>query len=201
MGLKIRLVDRNEELVKWWQHAFSDCPDVTAVCGDFFEEPADVMVSPANSFGIMDGGLDLAIRETLGSHVETTLRQAIWDEDGGELLVGQAKLVWTAHDRWPWMISAPTMRVPESIQGTVNAYLAFRAVLREMRKPSRTPLKTLVCPGLGTGVGKLDPSQCAAQMRYAYGTMERKEMPTFGEIRLVHAAMTLSASQLERGRK
>ena len=30
----------------------------------------------------------------------------------------------------PYLISAPTMRVPEDVSDTVNAYLAFRAVLR-----------------------------------------------------------------------
>lgn len=29
-----------------------------------------------------------------------------------------------------YLISAPTMRVPEDVSDTVNAYLAFRAVLR-----------------------------------------------------------------------
>ena len=63
---RILLIDRNAKLVAAWEQAFAPFPAVTAKEGDFFEEAADAMVSPANSFGVMDGGLDLAIRNELG---------------------------------------------------------------------------------------------------------------------------------------
>lgn len=58
--IQLVLVDRQAPLVRAWERAFGEYPEVTVVQGDFFARPADAMVSPANSFGIMDGGLDLA---------------------------------------------------------------------------------------------------------------------------------------------
>ena len=58
---KIVLIDRNPKLVEAWQQAFAVFPEVETLTGDYFQLPADALVSPANSFGIMDGGLDLAI--------------------------------------------------------------------------------------------------------------------------------------------
>src|SRR5262249_36504621 len=49
-----------------WNEVFREVEIVEASAGDYFDQPADAMVSPANSFGIMDGGLDLAIRDQLG---------------------------------------------------------------------------------------------------------------------------------------
>lgn len=63
---QILLVDSNDALVAVWKHAFADCEKVSVHQADYFAYPADAMVSPANSFGIMYGGLDHAIRNELG---------------------------------------------------------------------------------------------------------------------------------------
>jgi O-acetyl-ADP-ribose deacetylase (regulator of RNase III) len=42
------------------------------------------MVSPANSFGIMDGGLDAAIRATLGRRAESAVQSLILEKQHGE---------------------------------------------------------------------------------------------------------------------
>ena len=57
---KILLIDRSSALVDAWSEAFEAFPFVSCHEADFFTFDADAMVSPANSFGIMDGGLDLA---------------------------------------------------------------------------------------------------------------------------------------------
>ena len=71
----ITLIDLNKPLVDYWNAVFEDDPRVSAVYGDYFETPADAMVSPANCFGIMDGGIDLAIRNVLGTRVEKRVQQ------------------------------------------------------------------------------------------------------------------------------
>ncbi|HEU0034687.1 MAG TPA: hypothetical protein VFQ53_28880 [Kofleriaceae bacterium] len=38
---------------------------------------ADAMVGPANSLGVMDGGIDLAIRDTVGFAVQRRVQQVI----------------------------------------------------------------------------------------------------------------------------
>ncbi len=59
------------------------------------------------------------------------------------------------------------MRVPEDVSRTLHAYWAFRAVLLAARRHD-PPIRSLVCPGLGTGVGRLPPRRCAVQMRQAW---------------------------------
>src|ERR1700682_38693 len=92
---KIYLIDRSSVLVEEWKAQFSDCPIVEALAGDYFQKPADAIVSPANSFGIMDGGLDLAIRDQLGFGVQTALQELIVAKHHGELPVGCALIVST----------------------------------------------------------------------------------------------------------
>jgi hypothetical protein len=57
--LTIHLRDINAALVAAWERAFADAPDVIVTRGDLLEHAADAVVSPANSFGYMDGGIDL----------------------------------------------------------------------------------------------------------------------------------------------
>jgi hypothetical protein len=126
--MKIQIIDRKVELVKAFQEAFKDCEDVEVLLGSIFDIKTDCIVSPANSFGFMDGSLDLAISETLGWGIQTRLQKLIQEEHNGELLVGQAVLVETDSEKIPWVISSPTMRVPQIIKNTPNPYLASKAV-------------------------------------------------------------------------
>jgi hypothetical protein len=52
----------------------------------------------------------------------------IHDGHAGELVVGTADIVETGHAAIPFLIAAPTMRVPMVWHGSTNAYLAARAV-------------------------------------------------------------------------
>jgi hypothetical protein len=59
------------------------------------------------------------------------------------------------------------------VSATVNAFLAFRAVIRSAQAYNRTagrPIETILSPGLGTAVGRMHPNACARQMYYAYRT-------------------------------
>jgi O-acetyl-ADP-ribose deacetylase (regulator of RNase III) len=150
---------------------------VEVIAGDYFQRPADAIVSPANSFGIMDGGLDLAIRDQFGFPVERKVQELIDDKYHGELPVGSAEVVATDHPRWRYLVVAPTMRVPEPIPFTIHAYLAFRAALVAVKNHNkglgRREIDSLVCCGLGTGIGKVSANKCAMQMRAAYQVMTR----------------------------
>ena len=103
-----------------------------------------------------------------------------------------------------YLISAPTMRIPTNVSKTVNAYLAFRAILREgetilVYKPLSMPIyinrvtllaavrahnaahpddpiKTVLCPGLGTAVGRMPHLKCAVQMRTAFDAVILKSV-------------------------
>lgn len=67
---QVLLRDLWTPLVNAWQQVFEPFDEVDPQESDFFPEDASALVSPANSFGIMDGGLDLAIRDALGHRVQ-----------------------------------------------------------------------------------------------------------------------------------
>lgn len=185
--MKITLVARDAELARAWRDAFEDADRVEVVHDDYFAHPADAMVSPANSFGIMDGGLDLAIRDALGFAIQGRVQRAIVERHHGELPVGCAELVETGDARWRYLVVAPTMRIPESVGQTMNAYLAFRAALLAC---TRAPIGSLVCCGLATGIGQMEPQRCAVQMRLAYlHIIGPARIPSFAAIHAVHQAL------------
>ena len=127
---------------------------------------ADAILSPANSFGFMDGGIDLLYSNFFGWELQHRLRKSIREEHAGEVPIGCAVVVPTDHDRIPLLVSAPTMRVPGDISDTVNVYLAFRAALLAVR--SSTRIKSLLSPALGTGIGGMSARRAAKQMHAAY---------------------------------
>lgn len=191
---KIYLIDECLSMVQAWHRAFADLAVFEVRQADYFDQPADAIVSPANSFGIMDGGLDRIIRYELGFAVEIQVQAAIIQKFHGELPVGYAVTVATGHATWPWLIAAPTMRVPENSRETLNAYLAFRAVLlavKQHNQVAKQKINSLVCSGLATGIGGLAPERCAAQMRYAYDNVEQvAKIPKIDEIWSIHHRMT-----------
>ena len=188
---KLYLIDSKEELCDKWRQVFSSYSEVGVLKGDYFQQSADAIVSPANSFGIMDGGLDLAIRNELGFQVETDIQEVILQKYHGEMPIGRAEIINTNHDKWSYMIAAPTMRIPDNVAYTQNAYIAFRAILIVINGFNechpRKPKKTLVCSGLGTGIGSMEPVRCAAQMRAAYKLInEPARISSFAEIHKSH---------------
>ncbi len=188
------LIDSRPELCEKWKQVFSSYPEVEVLTGDYFQQSADAIVSPANSFGIMDGGLDLAIRNELGFQVETDIQEVIINKYHGEMPIGSAEIINIHHDNWSYMIAAPTMRIPENVAFTLNAYIAFRAILIAINsfnesKPKR-PIKSLVCSGLGTGIGSMEAVKCAAQMRAAYKLIkEPARISSFEEIHKSHQTL------------
>ncbi len=142
------------------------------------ELTCDAAVSPANSFGFMNGGIDGVYMRHFGFEIETRVRTAIAELHHGELLVGAAEIVPTNDARIPYLIAAPTMRVPQALRNSVNPYLAMRAVLLLIRhgtvrvgpQAGRAVcelVRHVAVPGLGTGVGEIPTQVCAVQVRAA----------------------------------
>ena len=178
--MKIQLVDYNEELCNEWRKAFGGCDDITVYCENYFDVQTDCYISPANSYGFLDGGIDNKLRkfyEKLGIDIEKTVQDIIIDKFDGELLVGQAfyfPLFSFNSKKIPDLIVAPTMRVPMKLpENSVNVYLAMRAILLKLKSlnwsgSSSPKVKSVSICGLGTGIGQLPYDLCAKQMRKAY---------------------------------
>ena len=165
------LRDRNVSLVGAWTKIFADIPEVRPSHGDIFDLTADAIVSPANSFGFMDGGIDMVYTQRFGWGLQERLQKLLWDDYDGELPVGDAVCVPTDDPQIPLLLSAPTMTIPADVRGTLNAYLAFRAVLRLVKRiNAETPgkIQTVLCPGLATATGQMPVGICARQMHFAY---------------------------------
>jgi O-acetyl-ADP-ribose deacetylase (regulator of RNase III) len=166
----------SEPLAQAWEAAADGRPDIEVHRGSVLEVPAQAVVSPANSFGWMRGGIDAVYAQAFPA-IEQQVRSAVLAYHGGELPVGEALIVPTGVPAPEWLISAPTMRQPgESLPpDTVHPYLAARAVLRLWRdgrldhgEPVRRAVRTIALPGMGTGVGGVSPQTCARQVIAAW---------------------------------
>jgi O-acetyl-ADP-ribose deacetylase (regulator of RNase III) len=167
--LRVILCDPFEELVRSWQKRFRDTPNVDVIHGDLLEQEADAYVSPANSFGRMDGGFDLILRERFDD-IESRVEAALATR-GGTLPVGKAIVVSTHDDEVPYLMIAPTMETPGDVSLSNNAYLAMRAVLRAVTRFNgivKRRIGAVAIPGLCTGIGNMEPERAATQMHRAF---------------------------------
>ncbi|WP_298257643.1 macro domain-containing protein [Bradyrhizobium sp.] len=165
------LRDIDAEMVQAWRKYFMGISDVRISQGEIFDSSADAIISPANSFGYMDGGIDLVYLHRFGWELQTRLQTQIKADYDGELPVGQATIVETFDEKIPYLVSAPTMRVPTSVANTVNAYLAFRAAIRAIKQHNREQpetIRTVLCPGLCTAIGRMPTDLAAKQMAAAF---------------------------------
>jgi O-acetyl-ADP-ribose deacetylase (regulator of RNase III) len=211
-AFRLVLVAVDDDLARAWARLSRDLPGVEVHRGSIMDVACDAVVSPANSFGFMERGIDEAYLQGFGVGVAARVRDRILEHHGGELLVGEAEIVETGDRNVPFLICAPTMRIPMRLVDTVNPYLAARAVFRLVEHGHflgapfpgvavRDLVRVLAMPGLGTGTGGVAPETCAGQVRAAFEevVLGRFTMPRT----LTEAASrqrALSAEPSKRGR-
>jgi O-acetyl-ADP-ribose deacetylase (regulator of RNase III) len=167
-NLTLVLVAVDAPMARAWRALADDRPGLVVHEGSITDVDADAVVSPANSLGLMGGGID-AVYARWFPGISDRVRAA----SGGDLPVGEAVIVPTGVERPAWLVSAPTMSRPgrrlPSDGGAAHA--AAAAVLRLWRDgalPDGTPVRdavhTIALPGLGTGVGGLSPEVCAQRV-------------------------------------
>tara|TARA_R100001244_G_scaffold25113_2_gene25335 strand:+ start:9971 stop:10588 length:618 start_codon:yes stop_codon:yes gene_type:complete len=165
--MRVVLTDVQQGLISAWEKVIDGMlppdHDVETYHGSIFDLEVDALVSPANSFGFMDGGLDALITMKFGRRLQERLQERIADEKTmGELLVGQAMVLSTGDSQVPFVISAPTMRIPTILGNrSVNTYLATKAATQIAM---REGFSSIAIPGMGTGVGRVPFDVCAIQM-------------------------------------
>ncbi|HXI71464.1 MAG TPA: macro domain-containing protein [Verrucomicrobiae bacterium] len=164
--MRLHFVDDNTEVVKALQATFKVHPEVEVTNGDLLKLARNCIVSPANSQGFMDGGIDKAFVTFFGSEIEARVRTAIGRRPEGRLPVGSSLVINTVHAVIPFLLVAPTMESPEMVEA-VNAYRAMRAILRIATAHEEIG-RAVYCPGLCTGVGGVLPSDAANQMLRTY---------------------------------
>ena len=110
-------------------------------------------------------GAGIPYSQHFGWQVQERLQSLIRDKHHGELLIGTAEIVETDNLRVPFLIAAPTMRVPMKLQDTVNARPGLHRV--KLRLASRiAPRQPRGGKRCGHSGGKMIES----------GLSERKEM-------------------------
>lgn len=172
MSFTLRLVDINKEVCDQFRIQFEKFKNVEVYNGYFeYVEKYDCMVSPANSFGMMDGGIDAAITDYFGNELQQNVQSHIISNYCGEQPVGTSFIVRTGHKEHPYLAHTPTMRIPQNIQGTLNVYYAMKAMLSAVsvfNKENNDRIEVVLCPGFGTFYGQMEPYEAVGQMALAY---------------------------------
>ncbi|TWT32772.1 macro domain-containing protein [Blastopirellula retiformator] len=151
---------------------FDGLPGVSAQACRFENlPPHDCFVTAANSFGMMTAGIDAAVIAFHGEALMQRVQTRILDQYLGEQPIGTAMVVETETPGYPYVVHAPTMRVPGSIEGTDKVYAATFAALVAIYRhnvASETKIETVAFPAMGCGFGGVSFSEAGRQMAAAY---------------------------------
>jgi O-acetyl-ADP-ribose deacetylase (regulator of RNase III) len=187
MLVKVVLVDVNPKVVQAWRATFEENPEVDIIQGSMLDQQVSAWVSPTNARGSMDGGLDLIIKNALGSQVEGRLQHEIGRLYQGLMPVGYATCVPTQQNQPRYLISTPTMvGSSENVSDTLNVALAcaaaFQAVhMQNTREPGT--IRSVALPGLGANTGQVPVEICADLMWTGYDIFRRQEFTDFQSMR------------------
>lgn len=180
--MQVYLLDIDKGMTDAWAKYFGST-DVTIVNEDFKtfmdEHPTiDAVVSPANSFGLMDGGYDRAITEYFGTKLMRDVQNTIMQYWYGEQPVGTSisvaitsriyeKSVGTDEKIQcnPILIHTPSMRTPEKIIDSRVVYQCMRTALIEA---FRQGVESVVIPAFGGLTGGVRHDIIAKMMFLAY---------------------------------
>ena len=183
--LKITLVSNNSDIIKETADVFPPdlYPNIIPVyCNISQCTSHDCIVSPANSFGHMDGGIDRTLSYILmkdydENYIGRRVREVIKEKYSGEQPVGTCILIETHSSKFPYLAHAPTMTVPTNVVRTLNSYYAFKAVLEEIQMYNQQciaqdreqfMIKSVLTTTFCTGCGEMSIHNSLIQMKKAY---------------------------------
>ena len=165
--MQIILLDNKKEMCQAWRKYFSEFSDVKIIC-EFLEfanlDNVDCYVSPANSYGLMDGGYDRALTMLFGVELQRRVQDYIINNLYGEQQVGSSIIVDIPGEEKK-LIHTPTMRVPAIIKDPEVVYTSMRSTLLCALKNN---VKKIVIPAFGGATGRLLPDVIAKEMFKAY---------------------------------
>jgi len=144
--------------------------------GDLTKTRADALVNPANSFGVMGGGVAAALKAVGGERVEKDAMAC------APIAVGKAVGVSAGALPARYVIHAPTMSRPAEKIHVKAVDLATHAALREA---TRLGCQSIAFPGMGTGVGGVNLTDAAYAMVGAIKFFLGKEKTSLKEIMFV----------------
>lgn len=180
--MKIYLLDINKDMTDAWHKYFDpyiEVENIEIVNDDFasfmnMHPNIEAIVSPANSFGLMDGGYDKAIIDYFGKDLMEVVKKVIIQEWFGEQPVGTSITIPIYSKRiingcgvecHPVLIHTPSMRTPEQIKDSRIVYQCMRTTLIEAEKQE---INSIVIPAFGGLTGKVPCEEIAKMMFLAY---------------------------------
>lgn len=171
--MNIHFVSLNSKWIEEIQKVFHGIA-VKASCANVETIPVQntIFVSPANSLGFMDGGIDLVYSKKMFPGCQRTVQGKIKELGLTTALgrfyipVGSACIVPTSSTSA--LICAPTMFLPHDVSQTKNAYYSAFAAFLQFKKIQNPEYKTIVLTSHCCGYGKMSEEQSALQMRQAY---------------------------------
>jgi poly [ADP-ribose] polymerase 2/3/4 len=187
MSVKVYLVDINTKMIQAWKDTFEENPEVTIVQGSMTNQQVDAWVSPTNSHGRMDGGLDMVIKRNLGNAIESAVQAQIKQKYNGNMPVGYSTCVVSKSANPKYLISTPTMSSSsEDISDTLNVALACAAAFQAVHDQNALlagSITSVALPGLGANTGKVPVEICADLMWTAYHLFREKSFTNYQEMR------------------
>ena len=174
--MKIILLDNKKEMCNAWKKYFNGIDDVEIV-NDYIQSydlnKVDCLVSPANSYGLMDGGYDLALTKMFGDQLQKMVQNYIIDNLYGEQPVGSSIIVDIPNTNKK-LIHTPTMRIPSPIVDSEIVYTSMRSTLICALKNN---IKSIIIPAFGGTTGMVPMEIIAKEMFKAYIQIFKIKLP------------------------
>lgn len=190
MDVRFILCDPKNDLCKKWVQSINSLliPEQRShftihngVLSDI-KESFDCIVSPANSYGKLDGAMDLVISkmfclenyDAVVNHCQEYLYSIYngFQPTGTALLIPMHPFSGNIY-KCKWIMHCPTMRTPSNC--TWNKEVVYNCMWsllcelwRQNTVKSKNEIKTVFITGLGTGIGNFPSETCAQQMILAY---------------------------------
>lgn len=164
MNFNITICNIDEDLKTVFDEHLSKYNNMSYYNGDFRDLPDsfDCIVSPGNSFGLMDGGVDGIIKSYFKAiDICIVVQTKLLEEVGGIHQPGSCILVNTTNDNnsCKYLAHCPTMIIPMKIKDYSVIYWCIWHLLVSVHKHNKinefNQIKHILCPCLGTGVGKV----------------------------------------------
>lgn len=172
LPIDLWLIHPDVAMCEAFRARFDGLPRVTVMQSRFEDlPPHDCFVTAANSFGIMNAGIDAAVIRFHGEELMRRIQFRILDEFLGEQPIGTSIIESTGNPDYPFVAHSPTTRVPGSIEGTDKVYAATWASLIAVyrhKAQKGDPIESVVFPAMGAGFGGVPYTEVARQMAAAY---------------------------------
>ena len=167
--MEVYLLDYNPEITKALRKEFNCYSDIHVITDDFkhfmdTHNDIECIVSPANSFGYMDGGYDRAITDYFGKCAQEEVQKYLDENFFGEQPIVTSIIVDIPNTNKK-LIHTPTMRLPSPIKDETIVYHCMRSTLI---CAIQNKVHSIVIPAYGGLTGGVRPNIIAKCMKAAY---------------------------------